>query len=144
MVTTFGLDFFQDYKDLELFNFLQTKPLGLLNQMMEKGINSPLAYSCGRLFDAVAAALGICRESCSYEGQPAINLEALAAEYLLNDTKEIDNPQFYMLKLDTDSRFLLTCLTPQPMWQSLLIDTKQSATPALMAAKFHHISDRYR
>ena len=35
------------------------------------------------------------------------------------------------------SKFPLTYLVPQPMWQSLLIDIKKSAAPALMAAKFH-------
>ncbi|MDY7005174.1 MAG: carbamoyltransferase HypF [Cyanobacteriota bacterium] len=137
LVTAFGLDFLKDYEDLELFNFFQTKPLATLNQMMEKGINSPLASSCGRLFDAVAAAIGICREFCSYEGQAAINLEALATEYLLNDAKEIEGYQFNMFKLDTDSKFPLTYLVPQPMWQCLLTDIKQSASPALMAARFH-------
>ena len=137
LVATFGLDFLKNYADLELFNFFQTKPLALLNQMLEKRINSPLASSCGRLFDGVAAAIGICREYCSYEGQAAINLEALATEYLLNDAEEIEGYQFNMLKLDTDSKFPLTYLVPLPMWQSLLIDTKQSASPALMAAKFH-------
>ncbi|MEM1168874.1 MAG: carbamoyltransferase HypF [Cyanobacteria bacterium P01_H01_bin.35] len=137
LVSAFGLDFLKDYEDLELFNFFQTKPLALLNQMMEKKINSPLASSCGRLFDAVAAAIGICRESCSYEGQAAINLEALEKRDLLSDTKEVEAYQFNMLKSQTDSKFPLTYLLPLPMWQSLLIDLKQSAAPALMATKFH-------
>ncbi len=54
--------------------------LGLINvelieQMIRKGINSPLTSSAGRLFDAVSALLGICDEA-SYEGEPAILLEA--------------------------------------------------------------------
>ena len=61
----------------------------------------------------------------------------LATEYLLNDAEEIEGYLFNMLCLDTDSKFPLTYLMPQPMWQSLLIDIKQSATPALIAAKFH-------
>ena len=49
----------------------------LVRAMIGKGINSPVASSCGRLFDAVASLLGI-RHTCSFEGQAAMELEAVA------------------------------------------------------------------
>ncbi|MCL2151218.1 MAG: hydrogenase maturation protein HypF, partial [Coriobacteriia bacterium] len=49
----------------------------LLQTMLDKNLNSPLTSSMGRLFDALSALLGICAEA-SYEGEPAIELEAVA------------------------------------------------------------------
>ncbi|POP46431.1 carbamoyltransferase HypF [Superficieibacter electus] len=50
----------------------------LLAKAIARGLNAPLASSCGRLFDAVAAALGDVATTLSYEGEAACMLEALA------------------------------------------------------------------
>ncbi len=51
--------------------------LRTVRQMIERRVNSPLTSSAGRLFDAVAALVGI-RSSVSFEGQAAMELEWLA------------------------------------------------------------------
>jgi hydrogenase maturation protein HypF len=51
----------------------------ILSQMIEKGVNCPPTSSLGRLFDAVAALLGLHVAEVAYEGQAAIALEVLAA-----------------------------------------------------------------
>lgn len=60
---------------------LSDREVEVVCRMMARGINSPLASSAGRLFDAVASLLGLCDEA-SYEGQAAIALESVAGSRL--------------------------------------------------------------
>ena len=53
---------------------LSEQEKSLLRQMLEKQINAPLTSSVGRLFDAVAALVGL-RQTASFEGQAAMELE---------------------------------------------------------------------
>ncbi|MBW4635629.1 MAG: carbamoyltransferase HypF [Iphinoe sp. HA4291-MV1] len=124
-------DLKQKYRNLEILEFLEQKPLKLLNQLVEKEINVPLTSSVGRLFDAVAAAIGICREECSYEGQAAIEMEALADTIFLNH-KEYLNYHFKFVVSDN-----IYHIDSHPMWQALLNDLQQHTPQVVLAAKFH-------
>ena len=57
-----------------------------LAQMIVRKINSPPTSSLGRLFDAVAALIGL-RSEVVYEGQAAIELETLSARWEPSDRK---------------------------------------------------------
>ena len=59
------------------FEGVEPRELALARRQIERGLNAPVASSMGRLFDAAAAVLGVRRES-HYEGQAAMELEALA------------------------------------------------------------------
>jgi hydrogenase maturation protein HypF len=120
------------YCGLELLKFLQQKPLNLINQIIAKKINSPLTSSVGRLFDAVAAAIGICRQECSYEGQAAIEMEAIAEQSILNSYKET-----LIYPFDINIYDNIYCIDSHRMWQALLDDLQQQIIQSIMAAKFH-------
>lgn len=60
-----------------LLNSLDEQTRSITATMIKRGINSPRTSSMGRLFDAATAFLGICGQA-TYEGEPAIELEAAA------------------------------------------------------------------
>ncbi len=117
------------WPDLELTRYLAARPLGLLDTMMARGLNSPLSSSCGRLFDAVAAALGICRDQIAYEGQAAIELEAMAHPHLATC-----GAGYTLDRIDRDAALILD---PAPLWSALLADLASGEGPGIMAARFH-------
>lgn len=51
--------------------------ISVLRAMVEKGLNTVYAGTCGRLFDAVSSMIGICDKS-TYDGEAAIRLSELA------------------------------------------------------------------
>ncbi len=122
----------EKYSDLEIIKFLEHKNPKLLNQIIEKGINSPVTSSVGRLFDAVAAGIGICREQSSYEGQAAIEMEAIADINILNNDEESLNYPFKLERSDN-----IYYIDTSPTWREIINDIKQHISSAEIAAKFH-------
>jgi hydrogenase maturation protein HypF len=64
--------------DLAFVRRLDRSAWRLLSRAAERGLNAPPTSSAGRLFDAVASLLGL-RDRVYFEGQAAMELEALAA-----------------------------------------------------------------
>ncbi len=71
------LDLLEHPGAARLLDGLDEETRSVTATMIERGINSPRTSSMGRLFDAAAAILGICGKA-TYEGEPAIELEAAA------------------------------------------------------------------
>ncbi|MBD0267189.1 MAG: carbamoyltransferase HypF [Cyanobacteria bacterium Co-bin8] len=121
--------------DLELIKFLsgqpQVPPEMMMNQDLEV-VYSPLASSAGRLFDAVAAAVGLCREGAAYKGQGAVELEALIeSDHLYRAVVP------YPFEAVARSEDRLWILEPRSMWLSLLADLMQNVDAAVISARFH-------
>ncbi|MBQ0807000.1 MAG: carbamoyltransferase HypF [Porticoccus sp.] len=120
----------ENYAKLPLIKTLSLQPINNLLTMIDKDINAPISSSCGRLFDAVAAATGINLEgNISYEGQAAMTLEAS-----INEADwQIASP--YPFKLN--KRGGLLEIDPSPLWSALLDDLVNGCNRSLIASRFH-------
>jgi hydrogenase maturation protein HypF len=124
--------FAMNYAELDLYRFLERQPRALLDGMLARRVNAPLASSCGRLFDAAAAAMGLVRERAWYEGQGAVEMEAAVDLECLNDEDgRLDYP-FAIPRLGG-----LPYIEPLGMWAALFGDLTLQTPLGVMAARFH-------
>ena len=107
-----------------LLGTLDEQTLSVTATMIERSINSPRTSSMGRLFDAAAAVLGICGQA-TYEGEPAIALEAAAWRALDGKTVRLDDNHAGVFTSADDSPIL----DPQPLIEALL-NGIEAGTPA--------------
>ena len=108
-----------DAPSVSLFSAAELRPL---RRMLELGLHSPRTSSIGRLFDAVAALVGI-RVGAGFEGQAA-----MALEFAATSSKD-DGAYLITLKGDVAD--------PTPMLQELLADQRHGVEPGIMARRFH-------
>jgi hydrogenase maturation protein HypF len=122
------------YAALPCVEKLRAKPRPLLEHMLERGLGAPHASSCGRLFDAVCAALDVCFEAQSYEAQAAQTLEALVDPLSLRRAvSEHAAGAGYALPI-RDAQPLQ--LDPRALWPALLGDLASHIPLPLIAARF--------
>jgi hydrogenase maturation protein HypF len=127
-------EFAMNFAELALYRYLERKPRATLDGMLRNGIAAPLASSCGRLFDAVAAALGICRERQGHEAEAASRLEAIVCETTLRDE---DAALAYPFAIPRLHRTGLPYIEPLAMWNAVLGDLILHTPAPVIAARFH-------
>jgi hydrogenase maturation protein HypF len=121
--------FGRDFLDLPIpfARQLDRQKTELLLQIIEHKVNSPLTSSCGRLFDAVAALIGI-RLVVNYEAQAAIELE-MAIE-------AADDATAYPLALIPEGKGWV--LGTGPLFEALLADLRNRVSPGAISRRFHN------
>ena len=116
----------------ELLGSLDEQTRSVTATMIERNINSPRTSSMGRLFDAAAAILGIC-ERATYEGEPAIELEAAAWRALDSRTiRPIGDQAGALTPIDGSP-----VLDSQPFIEALLDGIEAGAPADRLALDFH-------
>lgn len=98
---------------------------GVLLRACERGINSPVTSSAGRLFDAVAALAGI-RTHASYEGQAAIELE-----------QAIDNSADGSYGFDIEWESNIMVFDWRQLISDIVKDVRKGLSSGKISAKFH-------
>lgn len=119
-----------------LLDSLNEQTRSVTATMIERGINSPRTSSMGRLFDAAAAILGIC-DKATYEGEPAIELEAAAWRAF---SSESACPTGNMTSFSvTESSRPDDChvLNSRPLFEALLEGIRTGVPAGKLALDFH-------
>jgi hydrogenase maturation protein HypF len=108
----------------------------LLARMLARGVNAPVTTSAGRLFDGVAALIGL-QQEVSFEGQAAMALE------FESDQAERNAYPIALVEQRAGDASVLDARDPplildwQPMVEAILADQRAGIERGIIAARFH-------
>ena len=110
--------------DLPLFRAIDSFKIQVMVDMVNNGVNAPLTSSLGRLFDGIAAIIGI-RNQVYFEGQAAMELEMLA------DGQDGAIYDYEWIAADGFE------IPTRPIIRGVVHDITQGLPPAVISCKFH-------
>ncbi len=113
--------------DTPLVRTIDPEKLAFLIQMMDRRVNCPMTSSCGRLFDAVAAILGL-GHHVTFESQAAMALEALSTT---------GNDKGYGIDIQTDETGMLV-MDFSPAVLGIVDDIASGVAIPTLGSKFHN------
>jgi hydrogenase maturation protein HypF len=113
---------------LDLWRRAEPEEVSVVRRMVDRRFNTPPTSSAGRLFDAVAAMLGVCDE-VTYEGQAAVELEQLARRGRARRGPAL------RLKITEQEKEIV--LDPEPLLSGLVDALLNGARREDLAAGFH-------
>ena len=125
--SAFGQDGFE--RVAHSFPSISSGKRDTLASMLINRINTPLTSSCGRLFDAISALLGLCLTS-DYEGQAAMELEDVSLG-------AIDEKRTMGYPIDIRKDDDIIVLDHSSMIRSVLRDIEDAVPPAMIGYSFH-------
>ena len=121
-----------DIESPEVLAGAKAQDARVIGRMIERGLNTPLTSSCGRLFDAVAAVV-LERGAVDYEAQAAIELEGLA----IDEPDELDSGYAFDWFAGNWNTRQPTRISASPLWRELLADLRAGVAKPHIAARFH-------
>ncbi len=105
-----------------------------IERQIKSGVNTPLTSSCGRLFDACSAILGVCDHN-EYEGQAAIELEVRARSHVEKIGGDFDRIPTYPFEIATTNESQV--VDTFPVLYNAYDDLLDGISQETIAAKFH-------
>jgi hydrogenase maturation protein HypF len=109
---------------------LSPAEIGIIKKQIQQKVNCPLTSSVGRLFDAVAALVGI-RQEIDYEAQAAIELEMLA-----KDRVDVNETGVYPFYIDNEKETRTIRL--RELFQTVIEDIMRNVKASEISTKLHN------